>query len=256
MSFDRFQYEHDGLNFSYLDSGDSGRPLIALHAHLMEAATFTRLAADLAPGWRVIALDQRGHGHSSHAASYTRADYLGDIAALYAHLKLQSAILLGNSLGGVNAFQFAALHPAQVSALIIEDVGAVVSDDISFILPWAGLYPTREDLANKIGPRFAPFFADSFRHTVDGWRLAFEPQQMLTSQAHLNGDHWRDWLATSCPALLLRGRESRVTKADHLDEMAARRPNTTFVTLDGGHVLHIDNPAAFNAALRAFLDSL
>jgi pimeloyl-ACP methyl ester carboxylesterase len=256
MPLKRRQFDHDGLTFSFLDAGGDGRPLIALHAHLMEAATFTRLAADLAPAWRLIALDQRGHGHSSHASSYRRDDYVADVLALYTHLGLVRAVLLGNSLGGINAIQFAARHPDKAAALVIEDIGVVVNDDISFILPWKGTYPTREDLAARIGERFAPFFADSFRQTPSGWRLAFEPRQMLDSQHHINGDHWQDWLASSCPALLLRGSTSRVTKAALLEEMALRRPSTTLVTLEGGHVLHTENPAAFTAAVRSFLDSL
>jgi len=256
MTIARQSFRHDSLIFSYLDTAGSGRPLIALHAHLMEAATFAPLAAALAPDWRLIALDQRGHGHSSHAPSYTRTDYLGDIEALFHHLGLSHAVLLGASLGGVNAYQFAARHAEKVSALIVEDIGAIVSDDISFILPWAGIYPTREDLVHKIGARFAPYFADSFRQTESGWTLAFDPHQMVASQKQLVGDHWQDWLANTCPALLLRGRESRVTNPDQLERMAEQRPNTTLVTLEGGHALHVDNPIGFISAVRAFLDTL
>ncbi|MGP8173954.1 MAG: alpha/beta fold hydrolase [Terracidiphilus sp.] len=162
MTVERQKFQRGSLTFSYLDSGGNGHVLMTLHAHLMEGATFVPLATALAPGWRVIALDQRGHGFSSHAPTYTRADYLGDLAALFAHLGFERAVLLGNSLGGVNAYQFAALHPARVSALIIEDVGAVVSDDISFILPWEGTFATREDLVNQIGARFAPILRIHF----------------------------------------------------------------------------------------------
>ncbi|SRR6266568_2187755 len=256
MTLQRHQFQHDGLTFSYLDAGGSGPALIALHAHLMEATTYTALAAALAPDYRVIALDQRGHGYSSHAPSYTREAYLGDIAALLNHLKLPSAVLLGNSLGGVNAYQFAARHPERVRALVIEDIGTVVKDDISFVLTWAGVFPTREELFNQIGVRFAPYFEQSFRHTSDGWKLPFEPREMVTSQSHLIGDHWADWLASQCPALLLRGRESRVTTAEQCKQMAARRSNTQLVTLDGGHALHTDNPAEFNATVKAFLQGL
>jgi esterase len=253
MAFARFSFTHAGLTFSYLDSGPARRILIALHGHLMEAATFTPLAAALAPDWRILALDQRGHGHTSHAVTYTRADYLGDLEAFFAHLHLPHAVLLGSSLGGVNAYQFAARHPQQVSALIIEDIGATVSDDISFIASWAGVYPTREALLAQVGNRFAPYIADSVRETTAGWRLAFDPADMLVSQSHLHGDHWTDWLATTCPALLIRGGESRVTQPEELAQMAKRRPNTALLTLPGGHILH-DQPA-FTAALRTFLAS-
>ena len=261
MAMQRRSFQHDGLTFSYLDSLCDGPMVVALHAHMMEATTFSPLAADLGPNWRVVALDQRGQGHSSHALSYTRADYLGDIEALLEHLGVEQAVLLGNSLGGVNAYQFAAKYPTRVLALVIEDIGAVISDDISFILPWGGVFTTREELENRIGPRFVPYFQDSFRQTEDGplgggWKLGFEPSEMVESQRQLVGDHWLDWLASRCPALLIRGRESRVTNEAQCSEMTERRANTKLLTLDGGHVLHFDDPAGFNASVRKFLNSL
>ncbi|HEY0701286.1 MAG TPA: alpha/beta hydrolase [Candidatus Acidoferrales bacterium] len=264
MKMRRDSFVHDGLKLSYLDAGGDGAALIALHSHWMEGATFAPLAEALAVapaaapasanGWRVIALDQRGHGDSDHAATYARADYLGDLRALYAHLGISRAVLLGNSLGGVNAYQFAAKYPSMVRGLIIEDIGAVINDDTSFALAWAGTFPTRAALLEKIGPRFLPFLQDSFREVPGGgWRLAFEPAEMVASQLSLNGDHWDDWLASTCPALVIRGGESRVTKAEHLEEMARRRANTQLRVVPGGHVVHFDNFAGFTEAVREFL---
>lgn len=256
----RHEFQHDGLTLSYLDAGGDGRVLIALPSHWMEAVTYaplaTALARDNASSWRVVALDQRGHGYSDHAPSYTREDYLGDIAALYRQLGINNAVLLGNSLGGVNAYQFAARHPNQVSAMIIEDIGAVVADDTSFALAWSGTFPTREDLVERIGPRFVPYLEDAFRETPSGWRLAFDPDDMVVSQSHLNGDHWADWLATDCPALLIRGLESRVTTTQMMEQMAERRPNTRLVSLGGGHVVHFDQSTGFTQAVQAFLRTL
>ena len=259
MNFARYSFRHAGLELSYLDTGSSTRSaqgpvLVALHAHLMQGSTYANLAGALAPDYRVVALDQRGHGDSSHAASYTREDYLGDIEALLALLDLPRVVLLGNSLGGVNAYQFAARHPERVEALVIEDIGAVIMDDISFVLSWKGVFATREELEERIGARFVPYLRDSFRHLNGQWQLAFDPEDMVSSQKNMVGDHWNDWLASTCPALLLRGSESRVTTQDHLEEMASRRPKTCLVTLAGGHALHLGNPVEFNAAVRQFLD--
>ena len=252
----RLSFRHDGLTLSYLDNGGDGPVLVALHGHWMEAVTFAPLAARLAPAWRVVALDQRGHGDSDHAPSYTRDAYLGDLGALIAHLGIDLVALLGHSLGGVNAYQFAARHPDRVRGLVVEDIGAVVAADVDFVLGWAGTFPTREQLGERVGPRFQPYLEDSFRETSGGWRLAFDPQDMVTSQLELNGDHWVDWLAADCPALLIRGDDSRLTTAEHLGEMAARRPNTRLVTLHGGHVVHTDDPVAFGDAVAGFLAGL
>jgi len=83
----------------------------------MGAETFIPLAAPLAPGWRLIALDQPGHGYTTHAAGYTRKHYLADLSALFDHLRINEAVILGHSLGGVNAYQFAALYPQFVRGL-------------------------------------------------------------------------------------------------------------------------------------------
>jgi esterase len=253
---ERRAFERDGLTLSYLDAGGSGRPLIALHAHWMEASTFASLAAAVAPAWRVLALDQRGHGFSDRAASYRRADYLDDLAGFLDHLGVPSAVLLGNSLGGVNAYQFAVRHPDRVEALIVEDIGVEIGDDTSFALPWAGLYATRAALEARLGPRFAVSLAAAIRETARGWRLAFDPHDTVASQAALNGDYWTEWTSSRCPALVVRGRESRVTSQAHLEQMVSRRAGATLVTLDGGHVVHADNPRGFADAVLAFLRAL
>ena len=252
----RKEFHHDGLALSYLDTGGDNPALIALHALWMEAVTYTNLATALAPSWRIIALDQRGHGYSDHAQSYTREDYLGDLTALHDHLGIDQAVFLGNSLGGVNAYQFAARYPERVKALIIEDIGVVNTADASFVLAWGGTFPTREALAERVGGRLLPYLQNSFRKTSEGWRLAFSPHDMVASQQHLNGDHCADWLASSCPALLVRGRESRLTTQPEIEDMAARRPNTHFVTLDGGHVVHLDNRSGFTNTVQEFLHDL
>jgi pimeloyl-ACP methyl ester carboxylesterase len=248
-------FQRDRLTHSYLDQGGTGRPLVALHAHWMEAVTYTSLAGALAPQWRVIALDQRGHGYSDHAPSYERDDYLRDMVDLFDHLELDAAVLLGNSLGGANAYQFAARNPSRATALVIEDIGAVIDDDASFVLGWDGVYSTRDELASRVGERLTPYVEASFRETASGWRLAFDPRDILTSQTALNGNHWDDWIASACPALVIRGRYSPITQEANLDAMAAQRPNTTLVTIDGGHVVHADNPTAFLAAVHEFLDT-
>jgi len=131
-----------------------------------------------------------------------------------------------------------------------------VDDDMGFMSAWAGSFDTREALAERIGPRLLPYVEASIRHTDEGWRVAFDPADLQRSQAELNGDHWNDWLATDCPALLVRGSESRISKADMLEEMARRRPHTRLETLHAGHVVHADDAAGFTHLVREFLGTL
>ncbi|MFD8142213.1 alpha/beta fold hydrolase [Streptomyces sp. NPDC059708] len=244
-----------GRHLSYLDFGGPGPLLLALHGHFGEARTFAPLARHLAPDWRVVALDQRGHGYSDQPPDFSRDGYVEDAAAVLRHLGGGPAVVLGHSLGGVNAYQLAFRHPRLVRALIVEDIGAEVDGDLSFCLAWPHRAPTRAALLEALGGS-ASYLTDAVREYGDGWGLAFRPDGMAASQRALNGDHWPAWLGSSCPALLVRGSRSGVLHGDHARAMAAGRPGTRLVELPTGHTVHETEPERFAAAVRTFLDGL
>jgi esterase len=250
----RRSFAHDGLTLSYLDQGGDGIPIVALHAYWMEAGTYADLADALAPKWRVIALDQRGHGHSDHADDLSSDAFIGDLAAFLDHLNIDGpTIIAGNSIGGTVAFRFAARWPGKVRAMIVEEATPEQGGDFGFMREWAGVYPTREALEAKIGERLLWSVAPSFRQTAEGWTLAFSPCALADAQEGLNGDFWADWSATDCPVMLVRGSQSRAVDGAVLEKMAAKRANTMLETFDAGHVVHHDVPTAFASAARSFL---
>ncbi|MCF3182590.1 alpha/beta hydrolase [Streptomyces polychromogenes] len=242
-----------GRRLSYLDFGGPGQPLLALHGHYNEASAFAPLATAMAPRWRVIALDQRGHGESDRARSYERDEYVADVAAFHRHLGVGPVPVLGHSLGGVNAYQFAARHPDKVSALIVEDIGAVVDCDWSFTTRLPGATPSREALVAVLGTA-APYLECSFRQTAHGWGFSFGIADTVASQKALNGDHWSDWTSVSCPTLLVHGTRSDELAAEHAEDMAVRcAGRVRLAELPAGHVVHHDVPAQFADAVTAFL---
>nr|WP_051810534.1 alpha/beta hydrolase [Streptomyces alboflavus] len=238
---------------SFLDFGGPGLPLLAFHGNFNEAAVFGPLAEALAPQWRVIALDQRGHGESDRAESYERADFVADIAAFHRHLGFGPVPILGHSLGGVNAYQYAARNADQVTSLVVEDVGAVVDIDWRFTAQLPRRAPSREALASAIGWT-APYFAYSMRQFDDGWGYSFGIDDTVLTQKALTGDHWSDWESVTCPTLLIRGTDSEVLAEAHAQEMIARRGGRArLAEIAAGHVVHHDAPDAFAATVRAFL---
>ncbi|KOU18117.1 hydrolase [Streptomyces sp. WM6372] len=243
-----------------MDFGGTGRPLLALHGHLSEGASFTALAGALGPEWRVIAPDQRGHGDSDRATDYTRAGYVADLRALVDHLGLDRFAVLGHSLGAFNALHLAAELPHRVEALINLDTAADIpsrhASPLAFVLSFPYTAATREDLLAALGP-VAPMLDGALRPLPEGgWRLPFHPQDTVTSENAVHGDHWEQWLATDCPALLLRGTSSQVLAADHAADMTARRPHTTHAALDADHFLQLRAPEAVHTAVRSFLAGL
>lgn len=254
---ERKSFANNGVTLSYLDAEGDGEPVIALHAYWMEAGTYGEVARQLGPDWRIIALDQRGHGHSDKPADLSWDAFVGDLEALLDHLGLRApVILMGNSLGGTVAFKLAARAPDRVRAMVIEESLAVEDMELDFMRGWAGVFPTRDALLEAVGERMAWSVEPSIRQTEDGFTLAFSPTKLADAQAALNGDFWSEWLTTTCPVLLVRGLESRAVDEDMLQEMSSRRGNTRLESLPAGHVVHHDAPAPFVALVRDFLTSV
>lgn len=253
----RHHFRRDGLTLSYLDAGGAGDLIVALHAMWMEASTYAPIAAALAPRWRVVSLDQRGHGDSEHSGDYSIEAFLGDIEGLLDHLgATRPVVLMGNSMGATNAFRFAARHPGRVRALVNEEGPAEEASDLGFVLPWAGVFPSREALKAAVGERLFWSVEPSVKQVSDGWTLKFDPHDLVRMVESYNGDWWADWLATDCPALVVRGVDSRAVDGAVMEAMARRRPQTRLAVLQGGHVSHADAQSGFLAALRAFLEDL
>jgi esterase len=247
------------LRLAYLDQGGTGLPVVCLHGHFGRAGIFKFLPTYLGPRYRVIALEQRGHGLSDKPDSYTRQDYVADILAFITALKLPPCVLLGHSLGGVNAYQSVARQPELFQGLIVEDIGAVCQDDLSWCLGWPRRFPTmRAAVEYFTGPdgKTIHYFMESLVEHPDGWGLMFQPEHMVQSGQQLNGDHWADWLASRCPALLLRGGESNILSATLTQEMTTRRPHTTLQEFPGApHNINEWNQALYGQCIRTWLDA-
>ncbi|MFJ6431963.1 alpha/beta fold hydrolase [Streptomyces sp. NPDC091416] len=252
----------DGRRLSYLDHGPAnGRPLLALHGHLSEGSSFDDLAGELGPEWRVIAPDQRGHGDSDRADDYSRAGYVLDLTTLLDHLGTGPVVALGHSLGGINALHLAAARPAAVAALVNIDAAVDLPHQdpgpLAFLADFPYTAPTREQLIAACGP-VGPMVGPLLRPLPDGdgWRLPFHPQDTLDSERQVHGDHWAQWLASDCPALVVNGRTSQALPAEQAAAMASRRPRTSLVTLETDHFVQLQDPKGCARAVREFLAGL
>ena len=242
-----------GRHLAYHDSGE-GAPLLALHGHFGRGRTWARLAERLAPGWRVVAPDQRGHGRSSAADDYGREGYVADAARVIEALGLAPAVVLGHSLGGVNAYQLAARHPQLVRAVIVEDAPAQLPERPDLDL-WDGRpFGSLAELLAAVPERA---LWESAVEDDDGWRFRFDPADINRSRRQIAGDFWADWLAGEHPVLLLHGLESDTLPTAQAREMARRRPHTRLVEFPGaGHAVHDDDPEGFALAVASFLEEL
>lgn len=207
----RGYFEHDGLRFSYLErmASDASGVLLRLRARWMGASDFEDVMSHLPAPWRVIALDQGGHGETEHGGHSVSA-HLCDADALFAHLEVyRQVVILGHSFGGMVANLYVAAMPQRGRGLIMEDIDVARDDHDEFMLAWAGHFPSRAALEERVGERLAPYLGRSIRQVDEGWRLTFDPNEVLASNRALNGDHWPERLSHDCPALVIRGQRSR-----------------------------------------------
>lgn len=260
----------DGVRLNYLDSGDpDGRPVV-LVAGFKAAATSWRpqRAALVSAGFRVIALDRRGHGASSVGpdGAHTMDRHGGDIGDAIEALGVQDATVVGQSMGG-NAV-WALLSAGRARG--IRDV--VIVDQTPKMLnsaDWAfGFYGY--DAANA-DTYFANGIPDPKRHSIGskgpvriarllrGLDLKAARAALSPAERELLNDHaHRDWRPaisrTPVPVLFVAGRESEVWPCEHAAAAASLTPlGHAAIVEKAGHATNIEQPRAFTAGLLRWL---
>ncbi|MFH9826622.1 alpha/beta fold hydrolase [Streptomyces bobili] len=122
-----------------------------LHGLAGHAGEWDVLSGRLSSQYRVVALDQRGHGASErHPRDVCRAAYVADVIAVVEQLALQRPVLVGQSLGGHTAMLTAAAHPGLVRALVLVEAGPGgpnpdgPADIGGWLDSWPTPFPSRE----------------------------------------------------------------------------------------------------------------
>ncbi|MCX6024440.1 MAG: alpha/beta hydrolase [Chloroflexi bacterium] len=121
---ERRKIEGGAIPISYLDWGGDGPPVVLLHGLTASADAWNLTAPLLREHYRVIAVDQRGHGESGKPdEGYTYADVTDDLLTLLDRLGITKTALVGQSWGASVALWAAAHHPERFTALALVDGG-------------------------------------------------------------------------------------------------------------------------------------
>ncbi len=100
----------------------SGFPLIILHGLLGSSDNWRAISKRLSPSYKIYSVDLRNHGRSPHSEMMTYPAMADDLRELLELEKVSECHLVGHSLGGKVAMQFATSHPNRVSKLVIVDI--------------------------------------------------------------------------------------------------------------------------------------
>lgn len=248
-----------------------GAPLLLLHGIGANARSWGRAAEMLAAHRLVTAPDFRGHGQSEKPEhGYGEEDYVRDVEGLIAQIGSGPVDVIGHSFGGRIAAALAARRPTLIRRLVLEEAIGGASTP----------RPPEQEAEMREGARVwierlrrAPRDAvlAQTRQRQPGWTAvecaAFVDSQREFSMAIYGPDStgyfwdWRPVVATlACPTLVLLGDKTAQrfppSGADATTGAEVRRvfPQAIVVQIEGaGHMLHLDEPAEFVAAVEAFL---
>ncbi|MFB7608569.1 alpha/beta fold hydrolase [Streptomyces gardneri] len=256
-------------------STPSTQGVLLLHGLMGHAAHWAPAVRRLTGRHRVVALDQRGHGHSQKPAAgpFTREAYVADAAAAVEQLGLGPVTLVGHSMGALTAWQLAAERPDLVRALVICDMRASALGAASqrawqdWFRGWPAPFPSLDAVRRWFGeddpwverpnPARGAFFAEVMAEHPDGWRPVFDPAQMLTSrETWVHDAHWESLAQVRCPTLVVRGLDGELGRAE-AQEMVRVLPHGAYAEIpDAGHLLHYEHPQAWSEAVEPFLNGV
>ncbi|MBL8583274.1 MAG: alpha/beta fold hydrolase [Rhizobiaceae bacterium] len=248
------RFHHDGFELAYVDvpaEGAPGEPVLLIHGFASSHAVNW-----VGPGWvstlskagyRVVALDNRGHGLSSK--SYDPADYYpdrmaADAAALLDHLAIPRAHIMGYSMGARIAAFMALAFPDKVASLIFGGLGIGLVDGVGDWSPIASAL-VAEDPATVTDPRGRAFraFADQTRSDRHALAACIETSRVLVSAG--------DLARITRPTLVAVGTKDDIGGA--AEPLARLMPNAESFAIEGrDHMLAVGD-RTFKARALEFL---
>jgi len=264
---DFFYSSQDGLRLYariYGDGGDGTLPAVCLAGLTRNARDFHELALHLArhpkTPRQVVAFDYRGRGRSEYDRNWRNYDVMveaGDILAGLTALGMEHGAFVGTSRGGLIIHALAAMRPAVLKAVVLNDIGpAVEGAGLAQIRAYLERMPTPKNFEEAIAiQRAAQGQSFSALEEADWDRLVrafyrdeggvpvadFDPALLKTMDgidlSKPLPSFWPQFMGLAAiPVLAIRGRNSMLLSAETLDEMAKRHPDIRTVTVEGqGH---------------------
>lgn len=235
-----------------------------------------RIANAFQSSGQVLIFDQRGHGKSYHPQSgYGPEDYADDLALLIDALGWDKIDLVGHSMGGRNALNFAYRFSHRVRRLVIEDIGPVItpgsSERIQGLIdlvpvPFQNKLLAKEFFMNQFpklihtnpqAQTLGQYFYSNMIEVETGkisWR--FNKEAIFESlKAGQVKDRWVEWESLSMPILIIRGEKSEDLTHEIYSEMLKRNRLSRGVEVKGaGHWVHFDRPDEVIHIIKRFLD--
>ena len=268
----RLQVRRQDVTLSYLDSGGPGPVVVLLHGLAGSAQEMVATAEALVDGYRVLVLDQRGHGHSTRRpADTSRRAYVQDVVALIAAAATGAGggrvSVVGQSMGAHTALLLAAWHPHLLQRLVLLEggvgggAGGGAQDYPAQLGSWFASWPvpftSRQAAVEHLGGTpTALAWAQDLQERQDGFWPRFDADVLQAAIAAVaQVPRWAEWQRVQAPTLLVQAQRSHLDAAE-VERMLTLRLGTGHVVVpDAGHDVHLEQPRAWARLLREYLDT-
>jgi pimeloyl-ACP methyl ester carboxylesterase len=243
-----------------------GRPVVILHGLLGSADNWRSMSRRLGAHYQVFALDLRNHGRSPHSDILDYDVMAADVREFTEQQALRRIILLGHSVGGKVAMQFAVEYSQQVDRLIVVDIAPKAYEPSQRYLLKAmqsldlSCYKSFADVNAALAPEVS---SESLRQFLIK-NLARDENGRLRWKLHLEAiDRNYDKLLRGLgversfnkPTLFIRGGRSNYIEDDDAFVIRQMFPQAEIATLPkAGHWVHVDAPEEFFQTVVNFLN--
>ncbi|RUO22207.1 alpha/beta hydrolase [Aliidiomarina iranensis] len=254
------------LNYEITTAKESTADTVVLiHGLFGDLDNLKSISRALQSAYHVVNIDLRNHGESPWCETMTFMEMAADIEALLDKLEISKAHILGHSLGGKVAMEFALEHPDRVHSLIIADIAPVAYEpshnsildalealDISAIKSRQEADKALADAISEKGVR--QFLLKNLYKENNKWQWRMNIEGLRNCYEDLIGEPAQQG-QFDAPVLFIRGGDSDYIQAEHRDAILNRFPQAESKTINGtGHWLHAEKPAVFNGLVERFLE--
>lgn len=257
----------NGINVAYADQGQ-GLPVVLVHAFPLSRVMWAPQVEALSSQYRVIAVDLRGHGESDAPLwRYTMDQFADDLHALLDHLGIQAAVMAGLSMGGYILFAFHRRYASRVKALVLADTRAQADTEDGRAKRMAMAQTAYNEGPAAVARQMMPIFFSpgALSSRPDLIQLA---ERIITANqvSGIAGDLMgmadrpdsRPFLKDiACPTLVIVGEQDQGTPPTDARAIADGIPGARLVVIpNAGHLSNLEQPEAFNRAVRSFLEGI
>lgn len=270
-----------GLSLHGLRWSQEGTPFVMLHGFGNDVHVWEDFAPEVAPYYRTLALDLRGHGDSDRdpEGRYDYPFHVEDLEAATGSLGIERMVLVAHSFGGRVAMLYAAAHPEQMAGLVLVDTGPefdergtgrIRSDtsrrrDQSFasVDEYAQLIDRNYSSATRAAKK--RLVDNGLRRTEDGRYERKTDPKFYAGREDLSAEEqakrskamtermWKALESIACPCLVVRGAASDVMSPEIADRMVDTLPNGELALVSqASHSVMLDNPEEFATVLKRF----